>query len=72
MTLLARCADSDLPDELDARAAAQLLDLLYAIADHLQHPSHQLPHYSAEPRDPPQSAVSLLNGLVADHDDLRV
>ena len=43
-----------------AIAVPQLLDLLYAIADHLQHRYHHpLLRYYAELRDPPQSPGAL-------------
>ena len=60
-----------LPDDLDAQAVAQLLDLLYAIADHLQQRyHHQLLRYYAELRDPPQSPPPPPTDLPAGHDDL--
>ena len=60
-----------LPDDLDAQAVAQILDLLYAIADHLQQRYHrQLLRYFAELRDPPQWAPSQPTDLFADDDDL--
>lgn len=60
-----------LPDDLDAAAVAQLLDLLYAIADLLgRRYHHQLLRYYAELRDPPQSAPPPPPDLLADDDDL--
>ena len=60
-----------MPDDLDAETVAQLLELLYAIADHFQHRyHHQLLRYYAELRDPPQSPASPSPDLLADDDDL--
>ena len=59
------------PDDLDAEAVAQLLELLYAIADHFEHRyRRQLLRYYAEHRDPPQTAPSPTTDLLADDDDL--
>ena len=60
-----------LPDDLDAHAVAQLLDLLYAFADHLHHLYHHpLLRYYSELHDPPQSAPSPHTDCPPDHDDL--
>ena len=59
------------PDDLDAEVVAQLLELLYAIADHFEHRyRRQLLRYYAEHRDPPQAAPSHTTDLLADDDDL--
>ena len=59
------------PDGLDAEVVAQLLETLYAIADHFeQRYRHQLLRYYAELRDQPQSAPSHHIDFPADHDDL--
>ena len=59
------------PDDLDAEVVAQLLELLYAIADHFEHRyRRQLLRYYAEHRDPPQAASSHTADLLADDDDL--
>ena len=59
------------PDDLDAEVVAQLLELLYGIADHFeQRYRHQLLRYYAELRDQPQSAPSPPIDFPADHDDL--
>ena len=58
------------PDDIDAEVVAQLLELLYAIADHFEHRyRHQLLRYYAEHRDPPQATPSPTIDL-ADDDDL--
>ena len=59
------------PDDLHAEVVAQLLELLYAIADHYEHRyCHQLLRYYAELRDPPQSVPSPTTDSLADDDDL--
>ena len=59
------------PDDLDTEVVAQLLELLYAIADHFEHRYRlQLLRYYAELRDPPQSAPSPTIDLLADDHDL--
>ena len=59
------------PDDLDAEVVAQLLELLYAIADHFEgRYRHQLLRYYAELRDQPQSAPAPPIDFPADHDDL--
>ena len=59
------------PDDLDAEVVSQLLELLYAIADHFeQRYRRQLLRYYAEHRDPPQAAPSPPIDSPADHDDL--
>ena len=58
------------PDDLDAEVVAQLLELLYGIADHFEQRYRQLLRYYAELRDQPQSAPSPPIDSPADHDDL--
>ena len=55
------------PDDLDAEVVAQLLELLYAIADHFQQRHHhQLLRYHAELRDPPQVCAVAHHRRLAD------